>query len=131
MALPKYKSTDDLIQILRKILQSLTGTTGASGVPASAGLVEVISGGGNPVQTLGDVTTAGAAVEAIPAGSSGYITAPSDLTGSLFVGGSDVTNNSGTKRGMELIAGGMTPRLTGPVYVIGSSVGLKAGVITS
>lgn len=36
-----------------------------------------------------------------------WVVANSKNSGSMYVGGSEVTNGSGTKRGVELIAGGM------------------------
>lgn len=55
------------------------------------------------------VAVAGTAVQGsnVPACREIVFVARSTNTGSVYIGGSDVTNNGGTKRGIELVPGGM------------------------
>lgn len=105
---------------LQKILQALVGPNG----DGSGGILGAIGGGvgGGPVLTLPNavISVTGTAVLAIPANARGMIVAAQGNAGSLFVGGSGVTNG-GAARGIELSPLGFSPILRGPVYVNGTA----------
>lgn len=120
---PKWNDNTHLL--VYKILEALVGPETGSGSGGISGAL----GSGSAVTTGNTATIAvtGTAVLAIASGARGYILAASTNAGSIFVGGSDVTN-AGAKRGLELAQLGMSPVLTGPVYINGTAADV-AGVV--
>lgn len=123
-----YGDRDNWGQILRKILMNLAGIANGT-----FSIVTSSSGGslGVPTtQTDATVATAGTRVLAIAAGTKGMISAAVGNTGLLYVGDITVTNAAGTKKGIILSQAGMSPVLTGPIYIDADTNGDKAGVTT-
>lgn len=126
MSVQYFQNGDKDWYILKKILQNLSGISdGTIPVPTTPGSV-----GAPTTQTDVTVATAGTAVQAIAAGSKGYIAAAVGNTGLLYVGDANVTNASGTKKGFILSQAGLSPLLSGPVYVNADNNGDLAGVTT-
>lgn len=111
-----FDSRDTLWNLVKKILQNLSGLLDGTYT------INFSPSGGSAPSGTSTVTMTGTAIEAIPAGSKGYVSAASDNNAgpSVFVGGADVTI-AGVKRGIELTPAGISPLLTGPVYVIGTA----------
>lgn len=114
----EYRPGDNWGQIFRKILQNIAG------IASGSFTVNFSPGAGTAPTTPANAAIAvtGTAVQAIAAGSKGYIMNPLTANGdrSIYVGGATVTNG-GTNRGIELSPGGISPLLTGPVFINGTS----------
>lgn len=111
-------------EIFKRILDNLYQmTTGAVSISFTPG-----AGSAPTAASNATIAVTGTAVQAIAAGSKGYILAAQGNTGSIFVGGATVTNG-GANRGLELSPLGLSPLLTGPVFINGTA-GDIGGVVT-
>lgn len=110
-------------EIFKRILENLNG------IASGSSSIVVTAGAGTPsTQADAVVATAGTRVLAIAGGQKGMLSAAIDNDGFMYVGDVTVTNASGGKKGIILSQAGMSPILTGPVYVDADNNGDLVGV---
>lgn len=128
-----FASGDTLWSLVRKILSWM------SGINTSLSSISASSGGSGSAATFNSKTdvavgVAGVAIQCPPQECNKVsLVAATDNDGSVYIGGSGVTNASGSQRGIELVPGGMLHLVpvsnTSMIYVNADNGGDKIGIV--